>query len=326
MNRRLFLSSAAVAAVSLLHPRPSLALTYPTRTITLILPFPPGSLLDLVGRYLTDHLSAKLGQPVVLEHRPGGAGGTIGARAVATAEADGHTLLLTTPGPLVVAPAIYKNVGYDPAKQFAPVATLISSPQILAVNPRVPAHTLVELVAFAKANPKAVNFGSPGYGTQPHLLGEMLRRQADVDLVHVPYKGPAQIVADLIAGQVQMIFENIQILLPHIETGRLRALAIAGSRRSDKLPSVATTVESGLPDLQATYWGGILAPAGTPGDVIAKLNHAINAALRSEDLNRTLQEVGATTKIGTPADFSSFMAAETSKWSSIVRAADIRVE
>ena len=184
----------------------------------------------------------------------------------------------------------------------------------------------MELVALAKANPKAVNFGSPGYGTQPHLLGEMLRRQADVDLVHVPYKGPAQIVADLIAGQVQMIFENIQILLPHIETGRLRALAIAGSRRSDKLPSVATTVESGLPDLQATYWGGILAPAGTPGDVIAKLNHAINAALRSEDLNRTLQEVGATTKIGTPADFSSFMAAETSKWSSIVRAADIRVE
>jgi tripartite-type tricarboxylate transporter receptor subunit TctC len=325
MNRRVFLSSAAAAA-SLACMLPLRAQGYPTRPITLILPFPPGSLLDFVGRMLTERLSAALGQPVMIEHRPGGAGGTIGARVVATAEPDGHTLLLSTPGPLVVAPAIYRNLGYDPARHFAPVATVVSSPQILAVNSNVPARTLAELVAFARANPRAVNFASPGYGTQPHLLGEMLRLQAGIDIVHVPYKGPAQIVTDLIAGQVQMIFENIQILLPHIEAGRIRALAVADRQRSDRLPSVATTVESGFADLQATYWGGILAPAGTPASVIARLNDAVNAALKSDDMNRTLQEFGVRTKISSPESFSAFMAVEASKWSAIVRAADIKVE
>jgi tripartite-type tricarboxylate transporter receptor subunit TctC len=279
-----------------------------------------------VVRFLADRLTVSLGQPVVIDYRPGGAGGTVGAKAVAGADPDGYTLLLSPPGPLVVAPLIYKNLGYDPVKAFAPVATILSSPQLLAVNPAVPAKSMQELVAYAKANPGKINFASPGYGTQPHLLGEMLRLAAQIDIAHVPYKGPSQIITDLIAGHVQMDFETIALLLPHVEAGKLRALALADETRSPQLPNVPTTIESGFAKLQATYWSGVLAPSGTSPNIVNKLNATINEVLRSKELEATLARLSARPKIGSPQDFAAFMAAETRKWSEVVSAAGIRVD
>jgi tripartite-type tricarboxylate transporter receptor subunit TctC len=302
------------------------AQAYPTRPITMILPFPPGSTSDIVVHFLADRLSVSLGRPVIVDHRPGGAGGTIAPKAVASAEPDGHALLLSTPGPLVVAPAIYRNLGYEPAKAFAPVATLLSSPQLLVVNPALPVTSLQALVTYAKANPGKINYASPGYGTQPHLLGEMLRLMARIDIAHVPYKGPAQIITDLIAGQVQMDFETVALLLPHVDAGKLRALAVADESRSSQLPDVPTTVESGFPKLQATFWSGVLAPAGTPTHIVNKLNAAINDAMSSKDLESALAKLSARPKLGTPQDFAAFMAAETRKWSEVVAAAGIKAE
>ena len=197
------------------------AQTYPSRPIKMVVPFAPGG-ADVVARLVADKMSAGLGQPVVIENRPGGAGGTVGAKSVAIAEPDGYTLLFSSPGPLVTAAAIYKNLDYDPLK-FSPIAMVIYSPQMLAVHPSLPVNSVQELVAYARANPKKVTFASSGYGTQPHMLGDMLKLMADIDIVHVPYRGAGQSVTDLLAGQVQMIFETTAILLPHIEGGRLRA-------------------------------------------------------------------------------------------------------
>jgi tripartite-type tricarboxylate transporter receptor subunit TctC len=323
---RALLSVVAAIGVGLLATEPTAAQMYPTRPITLILPFPPGATSDVVVRFLADRLTVSLGQPVVIDHRPGGAGGTVGVKSVASADPDGHTLLLSSAGPLVVAPLIYKNLGYDPVKAFLPVATILSSPQLLVVNPAVPAKSMQELVAYAKANPGKINFASPGYGTQPHLLGEMLRLMARVDITHVPYKGPAQIITDLVAGQVQMDFETIALLLPHVEAGKLRALALADETRSPQLPNVPTTTESGFAKLQATFWIGILAPSGTSPGIVNKLNGAINEVLRSKELEATLARLSAKPKIGSQQDFAAFMAAETRKWSEVVTAAGVRVD
>jgi len=261
-----------------------------------------------------------------VENRPGGANGTIGAGSVARAEPDGYTLLYSIPGPMVVAPAVYKNLDYDPIKSFAPIATVFASPQMLTVNPAVPAKTVQELVAHAKANPGKINYASPGYGSQPHLLGEMFRLMTGVDILHVPYRGPGLAVQDLLAGQVQMEFETLPILLPHVEAGKLRALAIADAARNPQLPDVPTTIEAGLPTLQATFWSGILAPAGTPQPVVDRLNAAINDILRSKEIEAVLARMSAKPKIGTPREFAAFVAAESQKWTAVVNAAGIKAE
>ena len=300
--------------------------TYPEHPITIVIPFPPGGNSDIIARLVADRLASTLGQPVIVDHRPGGAGGTVGAKAVVSAEPDGYTLLLSSPATLVVAPAVYRSLGYDPAKSFAPIATLFSVPQLLAVNPSVPVRSLPDLVAFAKANPGKINFASPGYGTQPHLLGEMLRLASGINIVHVPYKGPAQAVTDLLAGQVQMYFETIALLLPHVEAGKIKALAVADETRSAQLPAVPTTTETGLPKLQATYWNGVLAPAGTPTNIVGKLNAAINEILNSPDLQATLVKLSAKSKIGSPQDFAAFIAAERKKWTEVADAAGVKVD
>jgi tripartite-type tricarboxylate transporter receptor subunit TctC len=323
---RALLPGLAAIGFGLLAIDPAAAQTYPTRPITMVMPFPPGTTTDIVVRVLADQLTARLGQPVVVDHRPGGAGGTIGAKTVAGAPPDGHTLLLSPPGALVVAPAIYKNIGYDPVKDLAPIATLLSSPQLLVVNPQLPVNSMQELVAYAKRNPGKVSFASPGYGTQPHLLGEMLRLTASIEITHVPYRGPAQIITDLIAGQVQMDFETIALLLPHVEAGKLRALALADTTRSPQLPAVPTTGESGFPRLQGTFWAGVLAPAGTPAAIVGRLNATINDILKTPELEATLVKLSARPKIGSPQDFAAFMAAETQKWAAVVKEANIRVD
>jgi tripartite-type tricarboxylate transporter receptor subunit TctC len=202
----------------------------------------------------------------------------------------------------VTAPSIYKTVGYDPVKDFAPVATIFSSPQVLVVNPAVPANSMRELVAYAKANPGKVSYASPGFGTQPHLLGEMLKLATGADIVHVPFRGSAPALTDLLAGQVQVFFDTTTFLLPHVEAGKLRPLAVADEVRSPQFASVPTTIESGFPKLQGTYWTAVVAPAGTPPDVIGKLNAAINAITTSKEMEETLSRLSAKAKVGSPAD------------------------
>src|SRR5262249_33334459 len=228
-------------------------------------------------------------------------------------------------GAVVVAPLIYKNVGYDPVKAFTPIAALFSIPQMLVVNPAVPVKSVQELVAYAKINPRKISFPSPGYGTQPHLLGEMFKLTAGIDIIHIPYKGPAAAITDLLAGQVQMYFENIGLLLPHIETGKLRALAVADDARDPQLPNVPTMAESSLPQLQATYWSGIVAPAGTPASIVSRLNTEINAIMKAKEMETILSKLSARPKVGSPEDLSSFIAAELQKWPAVATAAPIKV-
>jgi tripartite-type tricarboxylate transporter receptor subunit TctC len=327
MLTRQFTRAAAIAALLCLSAASEAAAqSYPTRVIRVIVPGPPGGPSETVLRTLAERLSSALGQAVIVENRGGGANGTIGAQYVARADPDGYTLLYSIPGPMVVAPAVYRNLGYDPVKSFAPIATIFSSPQALAVNPAVPVATVQELIAYAKANPGKISFASPGYGSQPHLLGEMFRLMAGVDLLHVPYRGPALAVTDLLSGQVQMEFETLPILLPHIEAGKLRALAVADAARSPHLPDVPTTIEAGLPGLQATFWSGVLAPAGTPKSIVDRLNAAINEILKSNEIAAILDRLSAKPKIGSPQEFAAFVAAESKKWTAVVNAAGIKAE
>jgi tripartite-type tricarboxylate transporter receptor subunit TctC len=327
MLRRRVLPAIVVAiGLGLVATGVASAQPYPSKLIRIVAPFPPGGPTDGAARLIADRLSAVLGQTIVVENRPGGAGGTIGVKSAASADPDGYTILFTPPGPLVTAPAIFKNVGYDPVKAFAPVAAVFSSPQILVVNPSVPAKSMQELVAYAKANPRKVSYASPGFGTQPHLLGEMLKLMTGADIVHVPYKGSAPVLTDLIAGQVQMYFDAASFLLPHVESGKLRVLAVADEQRLPQFPDTPTTVEAGFGKLQASYWVGILVPAGTPSAIVDRLNAAINEVMRSKAMEETLTKLTARARPGTPADFAAFMAAESKKWSETIYAANIRAD
>jgi tripartite-type tricarboxylate transporter receptor subunit TctC len=326
LTKRTLLS--VIVAVGLIIPIAGVATaqSYPARLIKLVVPVPPGAGTDVMARLMADRLSASLRQPIIVENITGGAGGTIGARAVARANPDGYTLLFTAPGPLVTAPAIYKNIGYDPVKSFAPVATIMTSPQLLTVHAAVPVSSVQELVTYARSNPGKISFASGGFGTQPHLLGEMFRLMNRIDIVHVPHRGSAAAITNVVAGQVQMYFENIPGLLPHVEDGKLKALAVADQTRSPQLPDVPTTAESGFPTLQGTYWAGILAPAGTPVSIVDGLNAAINDILMSKELEAHLAKVSAKPKIGSPRDFANFMAAETRTWTEVIDSAGIRAD
>ena len=298
---------------------------FPNRAIKIVVPFPPGTSSELVVRTIADRLTAKFGHPVVVENRPGGAGGTVGAAAVANAAPDGYTLLASPPGPLVTAAALYKGLSYDPSS-LVPVALLFESPQLLVVHPNVPAGTPQELAQYARTNPGKVSYASPGYATQPHLLGEMFKAQARIDIVHVPYKGPANAVTDLLAGQVQMYFETSPLVLPLVQSGRLKLLATAGVHRAPQLPDVPTMVESGFADLVGGFWAGIVAPAGTPPAVVATLNTAINSVMQSNDVQAALAKLGALSRLGSPEDFRAFVIAENRKWSEVIKSAGLKAD
>jgi tripartite-type tricarboxylate transporter receptor subunit TctC len=328
LSKRDFLSAGATLGFGALTAGHAAAQTaaYPSRPIKIVIPFGPGGPTEFILRLIADRLTATLGQAVVVENRPGGAGGTVGAKSVAVAEPDGYTLLFSSPGPLVTAAAIYKNLDYDPIKSFTPIAMVIYAPQMLAVHPSLPVKSLPELVAYAKSNPGKVAFGSSGHGTQPHMLGEMLKVTAGIDIVHVPYRGAGRSVTDVLAGQVQMIFETTAILLPHIQGGKLRPLAMAAEVRSPLLPDVPTTVESGYPKLLASFWSGLLAPAGTPASIIDKLNGAVNDILRSKEAQDGLARLSAEARIGSPQEFAAFIAAEAPRWAAIAAETGIKVD
>jgi len=299
---------------------------YPTRPVTIIVPFSPGGNSDIVVRSLAERLSLVFRQPVIVENRPGGAAGTVGAKAVANATPDGHTLLFTPAAPLVTAPVIFKNLGYDPFKSFAPIATIFSTPQMLVVSRALPVGSMEQLASYTKANPGRISFASPGFGTQPQLLGEMFRQLTGANIVHVPYKGASPAVTDLLAGQVQMYFDTVALFLPYLQAGKLKALAVADDTRSASLPAVPTTTESGFPTLQATFWAGMVAPMGTPAHVIEKLNTSINEFLRSAEVEAALAKFNAKPKIGSPQDFAKFWRAETEKWTNVVTSAGIKAD
>ena len=325
MHRRDFLTIAVAFGVGLAIVAPALAQPYPNRPIKMIVAFPPGGPTDTLARLTAERLSSALGQTVIVDNRPGGGGGSVGTKAAATADPDGYTLLVASPS-MAVTPALYKNAGYDPIKSFAPVAMIARSHQILVVNLAVPVKSIQELVAHAKNHPGKVYYGSPGHGTGPHLSGEWLKLRAGIEIIHVPYRGNAPAVNDLLAGQIQMFFEAGPTVLQLIETGKLRALAVTSERRNPRMPDVPTMIESGFPEFVPSFWNGVVAPAGTPDVIVNKLNAAINEGLKSPEMQASLAKIGSEPTIGSPQDFAALIAAETQKWATVIKAAGIKVD
>jgi tripartite-type tricarboxylate transporter receptor subunit TctC len=301
------------------------AASYPSRPIKMIVPYPPGG-ADVMARLLADRLVAALGQPVIVENRGGGGGGTVGTKVVATAEPDGHTLLFTSPGPLTTSAAVYKNLDYDPIRSFAPIATIAVSPFLVVVHPSVPATTMQELIAYAKANPGKISFASVGHGTLPHLFGEMLKQRTGIEMIHVPYRGSGAAITDLLAGQVQMYIDNTRNILAFVQAGKLRALAVTSETRAPELPALPTMPESGYPEFLATYWNGVLAPAATPRAIVDQLSAVIKASLETPEMRACVTKLGMTPKIASPQEFAALIGAELDKWTAVAKAANIKVD
>jgi tripartite-type tricarboxylate transporter receptor subunit TctC len=281
-------------------------------------PTPPGGPVDVVARITANYLQNKLGQPFVVENRAG-AGNTIGSKDAAEATPVGYTLLYSAASGLIVAPLLHPDAGYNPLTSFDPIALVGATSNILVVNPAVPAHSVAELVAYAKANPGKVNFSSGGIGVLPHLIGEMFKARAGIDIVHVPYKGGGPSINDVMAGNVQMTFEATSVLLPLIQDGRLRALAVTSAKRIPQLPDVPTMVEAGYPDFVTVAWTGLLAPAHTPQPIVAELNATINDGLKTPQLQSALTKLDYTPMGGTPQDFTETMTADLARWSPIIK-------
>jgi tripartite-type tricarboxylate transporter receptor subunit TctC len=321
---RLAMTIVLASAQILATPPTLFAHDYPNRIIRLIVPFPPGGPTDVIARIVANSTSPVLGQAIVVENRPGGAAGTVGTRVVVSADPDGYTLLLSIAGSLAIAPALYK-LDYNPLKDLTPIAIVEQSPQILTVNAAMPA-SLTDFIAYAKSNPGKINLASPGIGTLPHLLGEVLQLISNIKLTHVPYRGAGPAITDLLGGQVQVMFNNPSVVLAQIDSGKLRALGVSSDTRFAPLPNVATFIEQGYPRLSATEWLGLLAPAGTPEQIIKKLNAAVNQAMQTPAARASLQKLGVETKAVTPQEFKSFMATETQKWGQVVAEAGVKGE
>ena len=301
------------------------AQTFPTRTITLVIPFAPGGSNSIVGRVIADKMSQLLGESIVVDNRPG-AGGTVGTRAVAKSDPDGYTILLSFTGTLAIAPSLYRNAGYDPRKDFAPIGLIGHAPNSLVVHPSFPARTVAELVAYARANPGKVNFGSAGAGTVSHITGEYFAHSAGITLVHIPYKGTGPALTDLLGGHIPMAFAPIPASHANVSAGMLRALAVTSTTRSSLLPDVPTISESGLPGFDASLYYGLVAPAGTPRPVIDKLNKALQVALASDEVKKQLGLDGTEITPGTPEDYAAFIDKDERKWSRLVRESGVEQE
>ncbi len=321
ISRRVFLAGAA----SLASASPARADPYPTRPIKIIVGFSPGGPGDVMARVVGQRMSAILGQQLFVENRAG-AGGTLGARVAAQAEPDGYTLMLANTSTLVVAPLVYREAGYEPLRSFAPIAAFGTTASILVVNPDVPARSVQELVALAKAQPGKLSYSSPGIGTPPHLIAEMFRLRTGIDILHVPYKGGGQSIAAAVSGETQLVFENPSVTLPLVRAGKVRALATTGEARGAETPDIPTMTEAGVPDFVSLSFTGLVAPAGTPAEIVAKLNAAANDSLASPEVHTTLTRLAVEPQPGPPADFAAFVARETEKWRAVVQAAKIRIE
>ena len=302
---------------------PATAPGYPNRVIRMITPFTPGSPVDVAARLLAQHLGANLGQNVIVDNRPG-AGTTTGMKAAAMAEPDGYTLLFQSSS-LVVAPAMYKNLDYDPLKAFIPVANVASSHWVTVVPPSLPVRTVPEFIAYAKANPGKLNFGF-GQGTAPQLVGEWLKVTNKLEIGSVPYRGGMQAVTDMLGGTIHLNIGTASTLVPLIQEGKLRAISVWGPTRFPELPDVPTMMESGFPGLSLYFWSGLWVPAGTPSAIVSRLNAETNAALRSPEMKASMDKLGIEATIGSAQDFAAFIADEAPKWSRIVEASGVKVD
>jgi len=309
---------AAAAVIAHSAVTAAQAQPYPNRPVKIVVPTPAGGPVDVMARLVANQISPVLGQTAFIDNR-GGAGNTLGSAEVARATPDGYTLLYSAASGLVIAPMLQKNAGYDPLRSYDPIAIVAATSNILVVHPSVPAKSVAELIAYAKANPGKINFSSGGIGVLPHLIGEYFKARAGIDVVHVPYRGGGPSIQDVVAGNIHYTFEGISVLRPLIEEGRLRALAVTSPRRSPLLPNVPTMIESGFADFQSTSWTGLLAPHGTPADIIAKLNGAVNTALKTPEMQAALDKLAADALGGAPAELTKVIESDLGKWGPIVQ-------
>jgi tripartite-type tricarboxylate transporter receptor subunit TctC len=316
--RRKFLRLAAGAIALPALPSIARAQAYPNKLIKLILPYTAGSPNDVIARLVTPHLSTHLGQNIVIENRPGG-GTTIGTRAVMTADPDGYTLLWSNSPSHFIAPSVSKNAGYDPIKDFSLIAPVASNANVLVIVPSLPVKTLADFIGYAKANPGKLNFGY-GQGTTPHLIGGLFKLETGIDFAFVPYKGGAQAVADMLGGHIHMNIGTSSTLRPLHNDGRLRAIAVTGTRRMPELPDVPTMIESGYPNVTSQIFYGIFGPAGLPPEIVKRINDAALTSLKSPELIAKMAPLGFDPHPGSPQDFAALLPAEMKKWLPIVKA------
>jgi tripartite-type tricarboxylate transporter receptor subunit TctC len=315
----------AIAWSSAFAAAGAVAQTYPTQPIKIVVPFTAGGTTDILARTIGQKLGESLHQPVIVENRPG-AGGNIGADVVAKSKPDGYTLVMGTIGTQSINASLYEKMPYDSARDFAPITLVAIVPNILMVHPSVPAKSVGELIQLAKSKPGVLNFASSSTGGSPHLSGEMFKQMTGVDIVHVPYKGSAPAITDLLGGQVSMMFDNMPSGLPHVKAGKLRALGVTSAKRSAAAPEIPTIAESGVPGYEVDSWFGILAPAGTPREIVNKLNVEIVKILRMPEVKQRLAEQGAEPVGNTPEQFAEHIRKETIKWARVVKASGAKVD
>ena len=311
---------AAIGAIALAAATLSLgaaAQAYPTKPITIVVPFSAGGTTDILARLVGQYLTTELGQPVVVDNKAG-AGGNIGGALAAKAPADGYTLFMGTVGTHAINAALYKKMPFDHVKDFAPLSRVANVPNLLVSHPSQPFKTVPEMIAYAKANPGKINFGSPGNGASPHLSGELFKSMAKVELTHIPYKGSAPAVSDLLGNQIAIMFDNLPSVIPHVRSGKLRAIAISTAQRSPELPDVPTIAEAGVPGYEAVSWFGLFAPAATPKPVLDKLSTALSKVLANPEVQKKISAQGGETVNETPAQFAAFIRSETTKWGKVL--------
>jgi len=325
-RRVVFKMLAGVAIAMAAAPVPSVfaADSWPSKPITLVVPFASGGTTDIIGRAVGQRLGEALGQPVVVDNRPG-AGGTLGGALVARANPDGYTFLLATVAH-TMAPGIYKTLPYDFQKDLEPIGMVALTPNVLLVNPSIPARTVQELIAYIKANPGKVNYGSAGIGSTEHLSGELFRAATGTDISHVPYKGGAPMMTDLMAGQIQMAIETSPSANPHVKSGKVRALAVTSARRSPAYPGVPTVGESGVPGYEVTTWYALMAPHGTPEPIRQRMAAELARVLKQPDVQKRFDEQGVTAGDMTPAQLAAFIKAETTKWTKVAKDSGAKAE
>jgi len=301
------------------------AADYPSKPVRFVVPFPPGGNTDILARTIANNLSEMWKQQLILDNRAG-AGGGIGTDIVAKAPADGYTILLGTIGSISINPSIYKNLPYDPIRDLAPISLISSNPLMVIVHPSVPVRTIKDLIALAKARPQAITYGSGGNGTSTHLSVELFKSMAGVAATHVPYRGAPLAATALMGGEIALMFDNLAPALPHVRSGKVRALAVTSASRSPVLPDIPTVQESGLAGYEVTGWYGVLVPAGTPAAIIAKLNRDIVTSLKSQAVRNRLQSDGAEPVGSSPGEFAEHIRAETKKWAEVVKKSGARVD
>ncbi|MDM0110921.1 tripartite tricarboxylate transporter substrate binding protein [Variovorax sp. J22R133] len=324
-TRRSMLLAGASLGLSALGV-PAHAAGYPDKPIRLVVPFPAGGATDLMARTMGQKLAERLGQAVIIDNRAG-AGGGIGAEAVATSAPDGYTLLFATMGSLTINPGLYKNLRYDPIKSFAPITLTHNTSNLLVVNPDVPVKSVAELIEFARKRPGELAFASAGNGTTSHLSGELFKSLAKVDLTHVPYKGSAPAMTDFLGGRTSMMFDTASNFVEYVKNGRVRPLGVTGRKRLPSMPNVPTIAETpGMGNYEMSLWLGVLAPAGTPDTIVQKLHDEIGAAMSSPDIVRQMADAGIEVRLSTPTEFAALIRTDTAKWSEVVKRSGVRLD